>query len=121
MLSPGFSSHSSNHPRRLSFFSRFANFRTTGLSFALWLRKTSYLKSLGMGCSISQNDFPKRQNDYWQNYLRLFFEKNSFAGNRFAFREGLKVLIQKNECGFGGGYLWKFLSEVKREILCVIE
>ena len=41
MLSPGRSSHSSNHTRNPSAFSRSATARTTPLSLELWLRKTS--------------------------------------------------------------------------------
>ena len=48
MLSPGRISHSSNHTRSPSFFSRSATSRTTSLSLALWLRKTSYGNSSGI-------------------------------------------------------------------------
>lgn len=42
MLSPGLSTHSSNHTFSPSLRSRFATGRTTSLSLELWLRKTSY-------------------------------------------------------------------------------
>jgi hypothetical protein len=41
MLSPGLSTHSSNHTFSPSCRNRSASGRTTALSFALWLRKTS--------------------------------------------------------------------------------
>jgi len=41
MLSPGLISHSSNHTFSPSCRNRSASGRTTALSFALWLRKTS--------------------------------------------------------------------------------
>ena len=46
MLSPGLITHSSNHTFTPSFRNRSARARTTALSFALWLRKTSYGKSV---------------------------------------------------------------------------
>jgi len=45
MLSPGLSTHSSNHTFSPSARNRSASGRTTALSFALWLRKTSKMKS----------------------------------------------------------------------------
>ena len=48
MLSPGLSTHSSNHPFTPSARNRSASGRTTALSFALWLRKMSYGKSSGI-------------------------------------------------------------------------
>jgi len=45
MLSPGLSTHSSNHTFSPSCRSRSATARTTALSFALWLRKTSWVKT----------------------------------------------------------------------------
>ena len=41
MLSPGLSTHSSNHTFSPSFRNRSATGRTTSLSFVLWLRNTS--------------------------------------------------------------------------------
>jgi hypothetical protein len=48
MMSPDRTFHSSNHTRSPACFSRSASRRTRGVSFALWLKKTSYWKLSAM-------------------------------------------------------------------------
>ena len=90
----------SNHTSRLSFLSRFANSRKTGLSLDTWLRKKSHLELLGMDHAISQNAFTTAHASL-RIAKRLLakpfepsFEKNRPAGNHFTIRAGLKVLIK---------------------------